>query len=316
MTQYGLKTLADLCPRGRFATDAERVEAVFPWHRVAPDGLWVVDADPTADDAERAVFEWHPHHNNRRAALPIPFSAADLAAFFLAGGGVLFFTDWFDRNVSLGENALTAQGPNTVESRKAIRVAHALLGPNLDEAALTALGPNKVEALEAIRAAHALLVEVRGMFGFDANKSAAWLLDPARLETCIMAANALPPQAERAGAALLPVAIAGLTDPAAPAVPPTPAGDTGLAGSGNPWELKRPKKYPGYRKALFDFLRAARTQSRPRPTARDVLDEWRLKRPFGVARTTLDTIDYLDGNGTEKTADLKAIQQAINNLTE
>ena len=286
MTQYGLETLADLCPRGRFATDAERVEAVFPWHRVAPDGLWVVDADPTADDAERAVFEWHPHHNNRRAALPIPFSAADLAAFFLAGGGVLFFTDWFDRNVSLGENALTAQGPN------------------------------KVEALEAIRAAHALLVEVRGMFGFDANKSAAWLLDPARLETCIMAANALPPQAERAGAALLPVAIAGLTDPAAPAVPPTPAGDTGLAGSGNPWELKRPKKYPGYRKALFDFLRAARTQSRPRPTARDVLDEWRLKRPFGVARTTLDTIDYLDGNGTEKTADLKAIQQAINNLTE
>ena len=101
-----------------------------------------------------------------------------------------------------------------------------------------------------------------------------------------------------------------------PATEPAPTGDVGLAGSGKPWKLKHVSRYPGYRKPLFDVLRHASVFGRKRPTAREVLEEWQLKRPLMVVRTTPDTIDYTDGKGTEKTADLKAIQQAINNLTE
>jgi len=95
-----------------------------------------------------------------------------------------------------------------------------------------------------------------------------------------------------------------------------PAGDAYLAEGRKPWMLKRPRRFPGYRKALFDVLRAALVADRSCPSAREVLDEWQLKRPFGVARTTPDTIDYCDAKGNEHTANLKAIQQAINNLTD
>jgi len=94
-------------------------------------------------------------------------------------------------------------------------------------------------------------------------------------------------------------------------LPPSPADE-----ATNSWTLKRVQKFPGYRKPLYDLLRAAQISGKERPTARDVLDEWNARRPYSVIRTTHDTFDYADAKGSEKSVDLKALQQAIKNLTK
>ena len=101
-----------------------------------------------------------------------------------------------------------------------------------------------------------------------------------------------------------------------PAAEPAPAGDAGQTGSGTPWRLKRVARYPGYRKPLLDVLRTAYVAGGPRPTAREVLDGWQRQPPPEVVGTSPDSIDYKDSKGNKRTADLKAIQQAISNLTE
>ncbi len=79
------------------------------------------------------------------------------------------------------------------------------------------------------------------------------------------------------------------------------------------WNLVRPKRLPGYRKSLFDFLRAAQMAGKSCPSARDVLDAWKTNPPFDV-QVMADSIKYNNGMGTLKEANLKAIQQAIKAL--
>ena len=96
--------------------------------------------------------------------------------------------------------------------------------------------------------------------------------------------------------------------PAIPKVGEAPANSQG-------WTLATPRRFPGYRKQLFDFLKAAHSAGNIRPKARDVLDVWTKARPSNVTEVMHDGLKYLNCKGDTNTADLKAIEQAIKALT-
>ena len=80
------------------------------------------------------------------------------------------------------------------------------------------------------------------------------------------------------------------------------------------WSLKKPKRYPGYRKPLYDLLKLAHGSGQSCPTAREVLDAWRQKPPPEVCEVMADDLKYYDGTGNVCITSLKAITQAINGL--
>jgi hypothetical protein len=114
---YGLRVLEDLCGGSEGC-----IARVLPWHELRQDGLWVKAAPRFAADigggemipvlsrasvgsppavvayreagvipvgAELATLRWQPSSDG--PALPIPFTARHLAAFWLAGGGLFLF---------------------------------------------------------------------------------------------------------------------------------------------------------------------------------------------------------------------------------
>lgn len=82
------------------------------------------------------------------------------------------------------------------------------------------------------------------------------------------------------------------------------------------WTVRRPERFTPYSQPLFSFLSAAHREGRPRPpTARDVLEAWRVNPPAEVAKVLTDSFDYYDSNGNIKAADLKALSQAIKRMT-
>lgn len=139
--KYSCASLRAMCGR-------QSVKEVLPWHDLKDDGLWLAERERFIAFNEREVMEWHPRRNSKVPALPVPFSAYELAAFFLAGGGT-FLHDVFDD------------------------------GDSLDEAALAALGSNADDEREALREAHRLYLEANSRFGRDdegVRKAAEWLL--------------------------------------------------------------------------------------------------------------------------------------------
>ncbi|MBP7484852.1 MAG: hypothetical protein KA781_06050 [Aquabacterium sp.] len=82
------------------------------------------------------------------------------------------------------------------------------------------------------------------------------------------------------------------------------------------WSLKRPTRFQGYRKPLYDLLKAAHASGKPLPTARDVLDEWKETRPTDVYEITDSGLKYYDPHGDPKPADLDAIRKAIARLVQ
>lgn len=104
--------------------------------------------------------------------------------------------------------------------------------------------------------------------------------------------------------------------PAIASKPPAPAIEPAAEQAQAPiWHLATPDRFPGYRLALYRLLKAAHDAGKPRPTAREVLDAWKLNRPEDVASVWSRGITYRTGTGATKTADTKAIQAAIENLT-
>jgi len=74
---------------------------------------------------------------------------------------------------------------------------------------------------------------------------------------------------------------------------------------------------PGYRWPLFQFLQAAHVAGKPQPKAQDVLDAWKLDPPHGlrvIKSGRRDALEFSLDHGGKKTADLKAIQSAIDGL--
>lgn len=82
------------------------------------------------------------------------------------------------------------------------------------------------------------------------------------------------------------------------------------------WPLTKPNRFQGYRKPLYDHLKAAHIAGKTRPTARDVLDDWKLNRPADVAEVSNDGLKYYDTRGNTKAADLAAIRKSIERLTK
>src|SRR5437867_3098690 len=93
MTTYLLATLEAMCAKRRDGT-ASSINEMLPWHTLKDDGLWLRQAPDLLGPDEREVMSWHPKQDRARPALPLPFTARDVAAFMLAGGG-LFLHELF-----------------------------------------------------------------------------------------------------------------------------------------------------------------------------------------------------------------------------
>lgn len=132
--RYTLNTLKELCrpwvhrTSGDLAhTARDAVTRFFEHYELRDDGLWVVDADVLCNEAERDVLEWHPAADSEQPALPLPFSAADLAAFMLAGRGSDLHEAFVDDETGeAAQEALDALGPNAGKAHEAITTAFAL----------------------------------------------------------------------------------------------------------------------------------------------------------------------------------------------
>lgn len=80
------------------------------------------------------------------------------------------------------------------------------------------------------------------------------------------------------------------------------------------WSIKKPQRFQGYGKPLYDFLKAAHTAGKTRPNARDLLDSWKSNHPLDVVEVTDNGLKYLDAKGNTKPADLEAIRKAISRI--
>jgi hypothetical protein len=82
------------------------------------------------------------------------------------------------------------------------------------------------------------------------------------------------------------------------------------------WTLKTSiTRFPGYRHALYEFLKAEHVAEKPLPKARDVLNAWVVKSPLDIQVMT-DGIKYNDCEGNPKEANLKNINMTIAGLLE
>ena len=76
-------------------------------------------------------------------------------------------------------------------------------------------------------------------------------------------------------------------------------------------------RIPGYRWPLHQFLQAEHVAGKSCPKAQDVLNVWKLKPPPGlrvIQSGRHDELEFELSHGGKKTADLRAIQTAINGL--
>lgn len=84
------------------------------------------------------------------------------------------------------------------------------------------------------------------------------------------------------------------------------------------WRLiPPPKRMPGYRSQLYQYLQAAHVDAKPCPKAQHVLDAWKVNPPQDmtvIQKKRRDLLEYELEHGRKKTADLKAIQAAIDAL--
>lgn len=114
------------------------------------------------------------------------------------------------------------------------------------------------------------------------------------------------------------VALSGYPEPCSPmqtvASNAAPV-ETERASESTGWAVNKPRRYHGYSNPLYRFLAAAHREGEPRPTGRDVLEEWRANKPAEIAQVLTDGIDYYDNKGDTKFADLEAIRKAIDRMT-
>ncbi len=148
---YSLNTLMIIC--------SNDVAGTPPEFQLSAEGLMLKRRRPTPGQplAERNVLEWHARADVEKPALPVPFTAYDLAAFTLAGMG-MFVLERFER---FDDDAL-------------------------DDAALADLGDNGGAAREVLQEANRLRLIAREKFGTDdagVRKAAHWLLHDAHSES-------------------------------------------------------------------------------------------------------------------------------------
>lgn len=83
------------------------------------------------------------------------------------------------------------------------------------------------------------------------------------------------------------------------------------------WNLKKPQRFQGYARPLYEFLREANSSGKPKPTPHDVLEAFSKANHPEIANVILGTeLHYYTAGGTTiKTANLKAIGEAIRKMT-
>ena len=317
---YGLDSLAFICAGRTNATnEAAWVKAIhtalLPMYegederaiyRVRDGGLWrncEMRVAVGAPSGERDVLEWQPIADPKKPALPIPFTAGEFAAFTLAGRGTMVierFEDEDDED-ALSDLELAKLGLYGDEAREVLREANRL----------------RLEASRRFRR-NVAKPEEPPLLQLDdegTKNAVAWLLNGAEPAPAGDAAVERPPTLTKPQ---IVDAFEGIDGPPAPAKPATPdpvtAQDSAVVGAVPGWDLNRLERFPGYRRPLFNYLKIEHVAGKKCPTARDVLDAWTQTKPLGIARVLADGIDYLDANGEEHPAPLRAIQQAINGM--
>ena len=87
------------------------------------------------------------------------------------------------------------------------------------------------------------------------------------------------------------------------------------ASNAQAWTIAKPQRFNGYTAPLHRLIAAAHREGKPCPTARDVVEVWRINAPAEIAKVLPDGFDYYDAKGDTKTADLEAIRKAIRRMT-
>lgn len=103
-------------------------------------------------------------------------------------------------------------------------------------------------------------------------------------------------------------------------VPSAEPFDESKSASGSAWRLKTTiVRFPGYRLALFHFLKGELTGNKSIPSAQEILNAWEKAPPDRIQVIPSkqgDELQYCLESGKRKTVDLKAVQAAIWNLVE
>ena len=81
------------------------------------------------------------------------------------------------------------------------------------------------------------------------------------------------------------------------------------------WALVKPTRCDGLATPIHRVLKLALSANSARPSARDVLESFRVKLPPEVARVLADGCDYFDTKGNEASADLESIRKRIDKMT-
>ena len=257
---------------------------------------------------ETEVLRWRPARHmqhlpgapevNDTPMLPNPFNARELAAFMLEGVGALvadFYGDWSD---GPDPESLHCIDPDS-KARRAVteaftahRHAIATVG-KWDEAALA--------RRDAARKAYQNSPNDKTLLKAFDHAEAEW---KATYQTWLtaMVRELLEPQAQ--AAPVVPVGEAPRAAPERAQAAPIPA-----------WRVNKPQRNTGYNRPLHALLTAALMEGRPCPTARDVVEAWRIKKPLEIEQVLPDSLDYYDSKGNTKPANLAAIREAIKRMT-
>jgi hypothetical protein len=103
---------------------------------------------------------------------------------------------------------------------------------------------------------------------------------------------------------------------AAPAQSPAePAPVVAESSNAPAWTVRKPQRYKGYAAPLYRLLSTVHREGKPRPSARDLVEAWRINRPAEIAQVLPDGFDYYDAKGNIQPADLESIRKAIKRMT-
>ncbi len=257
-------------------------------------------------------------------ALPFPFDAQDLAAFMLYGFGALVadhYGDWENGpdQESLGNLSPMDYSRRAVkEAFEACREAQKNVGPYPLELDAKADRARKAynTANSAANGRKGVSISKPGTNESKISRGRA-VASTAELESEM---EATAEAARAAHEAWLTAMVRQLLRPASIKEPatsaPVVADGPALLTTAPAWSLKRPKRFQGYGKPLYDLLRSVHAAGQPKPSARDVLDTWKNKPPTDVVEVTDNGLKYYDARGNTKPADLEAIRKAIGRMTK
>ena len=175
---YGLDTLALIC--------ADDISRTLPHFKVKKHGLYLRKRKRTTFAVgtplpEIETLRWHAGKDEAMAALPIPFTAYEFAAFTLAGMGLSAIERFerLDDEDVLNEAEMTALGSNGGDAREVLREAQRL---RLDAYRQQRIEDGRNEDQQPR----------------DADVAAAWLLNDAYQEVACAAVTPGPKDAELA----------------------------------------------------------------------------------------------------------------------